>query len=79
MGRRAQLRLRHASRVVSSPKDVLCDPSPFLSLFLGQEAPAGRSKDREDGRSGGRGLNRAVCAFPAATRDRAKVLSCICS
>lgn len=50
--------------------------SPFSRSKRPQQAGA---RTGEDGRSGGRGLNRAVCAFPAATEDRAKALSCICS
>lgn len=57
----------------------------FVTLLLSSPFSRGKRPQQagarmgEDGRSGGRGLNRAVCAFPAATEDRAKALSCICS
>lgn len=74
MGRRAQLRLRHASRVVSFPEDVLCDPSPFLSLFPGQEAPAGRSKDRGRWQIWRQGLKQGCRCFPNSDGGQSKSL-----
>lgn len=57
----------------------------FVTLLLSSPFSQGKGPQQagawpgEDGRSGGRGLNRAVCAFPAAMGDRAKASSCICS
>lgn len=57
----------------------------FVTLLLfspfswGKKPQQAGARTGEVGRSGGRGLNRAVCASPAAVGNRAKALACICS
>lgn len=71
MGRRAPLRRRHARRVLLLfPGDVLCDLSPFLSLFPGQEAPAGRGR-RQNRRHG---LKRGCLSSPSGDWGQSKSL-----